>query len=416
MEEEPKNEELHSEEVHNEELQNKEEVENEEVHSEEVYNEELHEEPNKEQKKISKKNKKGSYILGTIGAILGGLVATIPWIIIYIYANMIIAVLATIIAGGAYLGYKIFRGKIGKAFPVIITIVSLLIITVVTTVICPTILMVQAGYPMTIDNLLGLYSDVQADVRTAIVEDLIVSLLFTIIGIAALIKNISNQVKNNTKTEETINQNNVNETAEQETTQNPVKTKKKRISLKAIMITIVLIILIVGIGLVTENILSKMERQVTIPNTSLEIRIDGSQQKIYGTTEKIAEEFGSELAQYYDVIIEGTGEKAYLLYGQILNKTKLEGYDATQIIQANRDYDASYYSEEMTSEVLDKKLGDKNIKSYTIKYKNSEEQIYTGIRYLYEGKDQYLWLEAYEIDEENNGIQETDAIIEKLFN
>ena len=56
---------------------------------------------------------------------------------------MIVAALAIIIAGGAFLGYKIFKGKIGNAFTVIITIVSLIVVTIVTPVICPSILMIQ---------------------------------------------------------------------------------------------------------------------------------------------------------------------------------------------------------------------------------------------------------------------------------
>lgn len=144
-----------------------------------------------------KEKKKGSYITGTIGAILGGLVASIPWILTYTFANMIVAALAIIIAGGAFLGYKIFKGKIGKAFPVIITIVSLLVVTVVTTVICPSILMIQSGYPITWDNLIDLYiSEARTNVRDAIIQDLIVSLAFTAIGIAAIVHSISVQIKN----------------------------------------------------------------------------------------------------------------------------------------------------------------------------------------------------------------------------
>lgn len=144
-----------------------------------------------------KEKKKGSYITGTIGAILGGLVASIPWILTYTFANMIVAALAIIIAGGAFLGYKIFKGKIGKAFPVIITIVSLLVVTIVTTVICPSILMIQSGYPITLDNLVSLYiSEARTNVRDAIIQDLIVSLAFTAIGIAAIVHSISVQIKN----------------------------------------------------------------------------------------------------------------------------------------------------------------------------------------------------------------------------
>ena len=162
------------------------------IESQELVLANQNEEPIKENKE-----KKGSYITGTIGAILGGLVAAIPWILTYTFANMIVAALAIIIAGGAFLGYKIFKGKIGKAFPVIITIVSLLVVTIVTTVICPSILMIQSEYPITWDNLISLYiSEARTNVRDAIIQDLIVSLVFTIIGIASIVHSISVQIKN----------------------------------------------------------------------------------------------------------------------------------------------------------------------------------------------------------------------------
>ena len=40
-----------------------------------------------------KENKKasGSYVTGIIGAIIGGAIGAVPWIIAYIYGNMMIA-------------------------------------------------------------------------------------------------------------------------------------------------------------------------------------------------------------------------------------------------------------------------------------------------------------------------------------
>ena len=56
----------------------------------------------------------GNYFTGIIGAIIGGAIGAVPWIIAYIYGNMMIALLAILIAGGAYYGYKLFKGKITK--------------------------------------------------------------------------------------------------------------------------------------------------------------------------------------------------------------------------------------------------------------------------------------------------------------
>ena len=42
--------------------------------------------------------KERGYLIGIIGALIGGLIATIPWILCYVYANMIYSLLAIIVA------------------------------------------------------------------------------------------------------------------------------------------------------------------------------------------------------------------------------------------------------------------------------------------------------------------------------
>ena len=149
-------------------------------------------EENIEQEPI--KEQKGSYITGTIGGLIGGLIASIPWILTYSFANMIVAILATLIAGGAFIGYKIFKGKIGKALPVIITVISILTVALVTLVICPMILLLKEGLDISIFNLKMIYSI--NEMKNAIIHDLIISFLFTILGIAAVVRSISLQIKN----------------------------------------------------------------------------------------------------------------------------------------------------------------------------------------------------------------------------
>ena len=55
-----------------------------------------------------------NYIKGILGAIIGGILFSLPWILVYVYANYILSVLATIIAFGALKFYKIFGGKVTK--------------------------------------------------------------------------------------------------------------------------------------------------------------------------------------------------------------------------------------------------------------------------------------------------------------
>lgn len=184
-----------------------EENQNKEISSEEVEPEkELEKEKNidenaKEESMIevkAKKRTKGSYFTGIIGAILGGLVASLLWILTYIFTNnVVIPLFATFIPIGSFLGYKIFRGKTGKPFSVIITIVSLVIIILITTIICPSILILKSEYSVTWKNITGLYSNVRKENRAAIIEDTVAGLAFTIIGIVIVVKFFIN--KNMTK-------------------------------------------------------------------------------------------------------------------------------------------------------------------------------------------------------------------------
>ena len=41
--------------------------------------------------------KEGSYLTGIIGAIIGGAIATIPWVLAYVYGNVMLSLLAVLI-------------------------------------------------------------------------------------------------------------------------------------------------------------------------------------------------------------------------------------------------------------------------------------------------------------------------------
>lgn len=142
---------------------------------------------------VIKKFSRGSYLRGTIGAILGAAVASLPWILVYVYGNMIVALLAILIALGAFQGYKIFKGKMGKPVPVIITIISIVMIVLLTMIICPLVILSNEGLNVSLKMIQKLYRN--SEVIAAIVQDLLISLLFTVVGIAGTIKSINMQIK-----------------------------------------------------------------------------------------------------------------------------------------------------------------------------------------------------------------------------
>lgn len=133
------------------------------------------------------------YALGTLGALIGAFVATIPWILMYVYGNMILSALAIIIAIGALKGYQILKGPIDKKLPIVISITSLLTVVLATLVIIPVLLLIQEGYPATIDNLKVLYA--YDEFLAGIMQDLIVSVVFTVLGISGVVANVNRKIK-----------------------------------------------------------------------------------------------------------------------------------------------------------------------------------------------------------------------------
>lgn len=136
------------------------------------------------------KNK--NYITGIIGALVGGLVASIPWILMYVYGEMILSLLAIIIAMGALKGYQLLKGKIDEKLPIIIIVVSVVCVTISTLLIIPCLLMEKEGIQVNLANLQTLYK--YDEFTSSIIKDYIISLLFTFLGISGVVTNIKKQI------------------------------------------------------------------------------------------------------------------------------------------------------------------------------------------------------------------------------
>lgn len=150
--------------------------------------------------------KKESRILGIIGALLGGLLATLPWILVYIYGNMMFSALAIIIAFVALKGYQLCHGKQDKYLALTISTVSIISVTVATLLIIPFGLLYKEGYQVSWYNFQLLYEN--SEFVSAILKDYAIAVLFTILGISGIIKTIKEQhgsVKLSKKTKKTKN-------------------------------------------------------------------------------------------------------------------------------------------------------------------------------------------------------------------
>lgn len=143
----------------------------------------------------SEAKKQGSYVTGIIGAILGGTIATIPWVLVYVYGNVMLSLLAVLIAAGEFYGYKICRGKMEKKLPAIIMILAIIIVTVVTLLVIPALLLAKEGLPVTTQAIKNLYSF--GEFSTAIIKDYAISVIFTILGASVVTSSIKKQLADN---------------------------------------------------------------------------------------------------------------------------------------------------------------------------------------------------------------------------
>lgn len=144
-----------------------------------------------------KTNKK--YLPGIIGALIGGLIASIPWILMYVYGEMILSILAVVIALGALKGYQILKGKIDNKLPIIISIISIVCVTISTLVIIPFLLLAKEGIETSLENFEMLYY--YEPFLKGIIKDYVISLIFTFLGISGVIGHIKKQVYDAQKTE-----------------------------------------------------------------------------------------------------------------------------------------------------------------------------------------------------------------------
>ena len=160
------------------------------------------------------KQKENGHLLGIIGAIIGGIIGTIPWILVYVYGNMMLSVLAAIIAAGAFYGYKLFKGKIDNKLPAIIMIISIVLVTITTLVVIPLFLIHMEGLKANLETLKYIYAN--SGYAEAVIQDFVISIIFTILGARIITSNIKNQIQNGNEKIDLSNSEQVKKQTEEE--------------------------------------------------------------------------------------------------------------------------------------------------------------------------------------------------------
>lgn len=129
-------------------------------------------------------------LLGGILGIILGFVFSIPWILCYIHLEMIVSYLALIIGFGILWGYKLVNKKAYKSNKLIayLFITSILVIIVDTLIVIPVALLLKEDLNISIDLIKYVYSN--DEFFAGIIGDLIISILFTIIGVLPVINKL----------------------------------------------------------------------------------------------------------------------------------------------------------------------------------------------------------------------------------
>lgn len=129
--------------------------------------------------KVEQNELNGSYGLGFIGAVLGGLVGAIPNIALAVFMNVISWWLCALIPLGAYYGYKLLRGRMNKVALLMTILVSVLLTPVVYYLMQDLSVYKEYGYffgPAAVWELFQMYPE-------QLLPGLLQTLLFTGIGI-----------------------------------------------------------------------------------------------------------------------------------------------------------------------------------------------------------------------------------------
>lgn len=139
------------------------------------------------------KELKNNYGLGIFGALVGALIGAIPWVLMYIFSDMMYAILSIAIVLCSYYGYKMTKAKIDKKLPIIISVSSFIAITVTMFIMIPICVMVKNAVPICIEALKILYSN--NDFLNALSTDYLISLLFSFVVISGIVINLNKQIR-----------------------------------------------------------------------------------------------------------------------------------------------------------------------------------------------------------------------------
>ncbi|MGD9910267.1 MAG: hypothetical protein AB7U79_06670 [Candidatus Izemoplasmatales bacterium] len=139
--------------------------------------------------------KENKYLEGTVGAVIGALIGSIPWILLALYTSFYAGILAALIGYSAFFFYKKFGGKVTNKTKLIIVIVTLLGILFTNVFLASYVIVVNQG-SLILENYIVVYTD--PDLGPILLENLGIGLLIGLFGLVSVYKKVQNEeVRNN---------------------------------------------------------------------------------------------------------------------------------------------------------------------------------------------------------------------------
>ena len=159
-----------------------------------------------ENKKIAMANENKNYVTGAIGAIIGAIVGSIPWIALYCLASItpdavpipawFLGLLSLPIAFGAKLGYELLGGKISKVKTVMIissTLFAVAFALFLALVIVSYGILQKENIAPTFENIMLLMQIAFNDDPSVFIIDLVFALGFSFVGIVAVFSRMKSE-------------------------------------------------------------------------------------------------------------------------------------------------------------------------------------------------------------------------------
>jgi hypothetical protein len=121
-----------------------------------------------------------SYLTGAVGAVLGGLVAAVPWVLIGTLLELVTAFAGCLVAWGSIKGYRLLKGRVGPGAVWIIGVASAVCVFVAQMGIWA-VALAKEGIPVTLGVLQGIL--VIPEMAEIVWKDLTRALIFGVAGV-----------------------------------------------------------------------------------------------------------------------------------------------------------------------------------------------------------------------------------------